>query len=245
MMPGRWLIVAAAAAALFGAPLRVSGAGNELSAPTVAPASGTTATAFVLSVDYDGRFPALSVEVGAAGVSVPMTLVSGSLVTGGTPSSDGGAADPAPGGAATTAGEAAVSESPAAGAPIVAPASAGVASSVEPEPASDENQVEAEEAAETPIVVGVAGLVAVALIATRLVLLGRRRRIRDDALAATASAADTSAALERRTLRRARLRLGEDPVILALGIPTERERGPQGRTMTIDRDDAARRDSLS
>lgn len=94
---------------------------------------------------------------------------------------------------------------------------------------NDGTPVEVDGSSGTPIVVGLVGLAAIGLIGARLSLLGRRRRTRDDARAATAVAADTSAALERRTLRRARVRLSEDPVISALGIPAEREQRPRRR----------------
>lgn len=78
----RSLFVMAVVAALWGAPSSVSAAANELSFPQVSPSSGSVTTVFAFRVRYDGSFPAAAVGVSVAGLSVPMTLESGSPAAG-------------------------------------------------------------------------------------------------------------------------------------------------------------------
>jgi hypothetical protein len=64
---------------------------------------------------------------------------------------------------------------------------------------------------------GLAGVAAVALIGTGL-LLARRDRGKDPRPTAMAQAAE---ALERRTVRRSKVRVGNDPIVAALGVDDE------------------------
>jgi hypothetical protein len=76
------------------------------------------------------------------------------------------------------------------------------------------------------LAVGLSGMAAVVLFASFLVLAGRRRRIAKDGAAIGADAAvarrsvdeEVAATLHRRTLRRSRMRLDEDPIIAAIGV---------------------------
>ena len=73
---------------------------------------------------------------------------------------------------------------------------------------------------------GLAGVAAVALIGTGL-LLARRDRDKEPRPTAMAEAAE---ALERRTVRRSKVRVGNDPIVAALGIDDatrERRRAPR------------------
>ncbi len=76
-MRGRGILVLAILAALLGAPSSVFAARNSLSAPSVTPATGTTATTYTFRISYDG-FPAIGVRVAVAGRSIGLSLVSGS-----------------------------------------------------------------------------------------------------------------------------------------------------------------------
>ena len=78
----RGLLVLAIVAALWGAPSSVSAGGNEVSSPQVSPTSGSVTTLFTFRVRYDGGFPAATVRVSVAGISVPMLLESGTLEAG-------------------------------------------------------------------------------------------------------------------------------------------------------------------
>jgi hypothetical protein len=78
----RGFFVLAIVAALWGAPSSVSAAANELSAPQVSPPTGDTTTPFTFRVRYDGGFRATSVGVTVAGLTIPMTLESGSRTAG-------------------------------------------------------------------------------------------------------------------------------------------------------------------
>lgn len=78
----RGLLVLAIVAALWGAPSSVSAAVNEISSPQVSPTSGSVATLFTFRVRYDGGFPAATVRVSVAGLSIPMILESGTLEAG-------------------------------------------------------------------------------------------------------------------------------------------------------------------
>jgi hypothetical protein len=73
-----------------------------------------------------------------------------------------------------------------------------------------------EEGTSIMVLVGLLGLGAVALFGTAM-LIARRRRAADGAEPIAATAA---AALQRRSVRRARQRMGEDPIMAAMGIGT-------------------------
>lgn len=74
----------------------------------------------------------------------------------------------------------------------------------------------------TVLVIGLSGVAAVAILGTALLVLGRRRPEEDDEAAKRASAAaSTAAVLHQRTLRRAKVRLGDDPIVAAMGIEDE------------------------
>jgi hypothetical protein len=81
-MAARVLLVLAIVAALLGAPSTAFAAGNELHDARAEPTTGTVATLFVLSVSYDGNFPAVSVRASVAGLDLPMSLVSGTPTRG-------------------------------------------------------------------------------------------------------------------------------------------------------------------
>ena len=86
----------------------------------------------------------------------------------------------------------------------------------------------AEEAPETGVVdddmlgivllVGLCGVATVAIIGTTLLHVGRRRSGGEEAPATVAEIGDTDALLERRTVRRAKTRLAEDPIVTAMGV---------------------------
>lgn len=82
MRLARVLVIVAVVAALSGAPSFVSAAANELDSPQVTPGSGSVATVFTFRVRYDGAFPATSVSVSVAGLTLPMALESGALTAG-------------------------------------------------------------------------------------------------------------------------------------------------------------------
>ena len=82
---------------------------------------------------------------------------------------------------------------------------------------------------------GVAGLAVLALLAWYVLLPRRRRRVEPGpsdsrtALPTTRSATDekVAAALHRRTLRRGRVRLEEDPIIASMGVGVGAGAGPR------------------
>jgi hypothetical protein len=78
------IVLAATVAALLGAPSAVFGATATLTAGTVAPPSGTTATSFSFSVRYDGdgKFEASAVTATVAGSSISLRLGSGTPLLG-------------------------------------------------------------------------------------------------------------------------------------------------------------------
>jgi hypothetical protein len=78
------LVLAAAAAALLGAPSAAFAASTSLGSATVSPGSGTTDTTFVFTVSFDGagKFSATSVTVSVAGRTLPMSRVSGTALLG-------------------------------------------------------------------------------------------------------------------------------------------------------------------
>jgi len=73
--------VVATVAAVLVAPTAAWAKSNQLSAPAVSPASGTTSTTFAFQVSYTG-FAAQSVSVAVAGMNLRMSLVSGSPTDG-------------------------------------------------------------------------------------------------------------------------------------------------------------------
>ena len=86
----------------------------------------------------------------------------------------------------------------------------------------------------TLLLIGLAGVAAVALIGTGL-LRSRRDRVKEPAPTAMAQAA---AALERRSVRRSKVRLPDDPIVAALGIgPDDRRRTRRRARPVPDRDE--------
>jgi hypothetical protein len=73
----------------------------------------------------------------------------------------------------------------------------------------------------TVVLVGLAGVAAVALAGTMLLVVARRRSAEGNGEGPGARAAATEALLERRTVARAHVRLDEDPIVAALGIDEE------------------------
>jgi len=78
----RGVLALAILAALLGAPLTASAAGNQLHSPAASPTTGTVATLFRLQVSYSGSFPATLVEVSVAGSMLAMARVTGSDTNG-------------------------------------------------------------------------------------------------------------------------------------------------------------------
>lgn len=74
---------------------------------------------------------------------------------------------------------------------------------------------------QTVVLVGLAGVAAVALVGTMLLVIGRRRVAERDGDSPGAAAAATEALLERRTVARAHVRLDDDPIVAALGLDEE------------------------
>jgi hypothetical protein len=109
----------------------------------------------------------------------------------------------------------------------------GAITAVSMSPRSDEDSAASSDGLLTMVLfAGLAGVAAVALIGTALMLAGRRRtrddepevpvgataRANTEALPAGAAAADI---LGRRMLRQARVRMTDDPIVAALGIGNE------------------------
>ncbi len=82
------------------------------------------------------------------------------------------------------------------------------------------------------VLIGFLGVGAVALFGTAM-LIARRRRAGDDAEPIAATAA---AALQRRSVRRARQRMGEDPIMAAMGIGGQDKGKARRRPPPIDGD---------
>lgn len=78
----RLLLVLAIGAALVGAPSHASAASNTLLGAEVTPTSGTTATSFVFTVRYEGRFAATRVEATAGPTAVALVRISGTALDG-------------------------------------------------------------------------------------------------------------------------------------------------------------------
>ena len=68
------------------------------------------------------------------------------------------------------------------------------------------------------LLVGLSGVAAVALIGGVVLSIGRPRSDDDEIPAAVAQARQTEALLERRTLRQAKVRLTDDPIVAAMGV---------------------------
>lgn len=84
------------------------------------------------------------------------------------------------------------------------------------------------------LLIGLAGVAAVALIGIGF-LLARRERVTEPPPSAMAQAA---AALERRSVRRSKVRLSDDPIVAAMGIDDDDRRHPRPRARPVrDADD--------
>lgn len=71
------------------------------------------------------------------------------------------------------------------------------------------------------LMVGLSGVAAVAIIGTALLVIGRRRSEEPEAASApdgSAEAADTETLLQRRIVRRSKIRLADDPIVAAMGV---------------------------
>jgi hypothetical protein len=68
------------------------------------------------------------------------------------------------------------------------------------------------------LLVGLSGVATVAIIGSTLLLVGRRRAEDEEVAAAVAELGDTDSLLERRTVRQAKVRLADDPIVTAMGI---------------------------
>jgi hypothetical protein len=75
------------------------------------------------------------------------------------------------------------------------------------------------------LLIGLAGVAAVVMIGTGM-MLARRDRAKEPPLTAMAQAA---AALERRSVRRSKVRLTDDPIVAGLGIDAAERRRPRHR----------------
>lgn len=113
------------------------------------------------------------------------------------------------------------------GAAPVAPADAGTRDGDEPSRTGDDGVVS------TILVAVLSGVAAVALLGTAVLMAARRRSERDEPAAATSTASDPTvdAIVERRTLRRARVRMTDDPIIASMGLGSDRS--PRRRTRQI------------
>jgi len=67
------------------------------------------------------------------------------------------------------------------------------------------------------LIVGLSGVAAVAIIGTALLVVGRRRSEEPETGSATSEAA-TESLLQRRIVRRAKVRLADDPIVAAMGV---------------------------
>jgi hypothetical protein len=81
------------------------------------------------------------------------------------------------------------------------------------------------------LLVGLSGAAVLAVIGTALLILGRRRPA-EERVPIVAPERRTDALLERRTLRRARVRLGDDPIVAAMGVDDQVEARRQRRRAT-------------
>ena len=68
------------------------------------------------------------------------------------------------------------------------------------------------------LLVGLSGVATVAIMGTTLLLFARHRSDEEEVPATAAEIGDTDALLERRTVRRAKTRLADDPIVTAMGV---------------------------
>lgn len=79
------------------------------------------------------------------------------------------------------------------------------------------------------LLLGLTGVAAVTGIGTALLILGRRRTAEEEVPIVVPERSATDALLEKRTLRRARVRLGDDPIVAAMGVDDQVEARRQRR----------------
>ena len=70
----------------------------------------------------------------------------------------------------------------------------------------------------TELLIGLAGVAIVAVIGVAVVILGRRRSRQEELTIAVGERGDTEALLDRRTVRRSKVRLTDDPIVAAMGV---------------------------
>ena len=148
---------------------------------------------------------------------------SGSEPAGGPATGGGGSrttSSPAPGsprdGVAGGEAPAAPSDHPLEAVPSAAPKAVPAAERA----AADEPQAGVVDDAMLGIVLlfGLSGVATVAIIGTTLLLVGRRRTEDDEVPASVPELDDTATLLERRTVRKAKVRLSDDPIVTAMGV---------------------------
>jgi len=182
----------------------------------------------------------------AAPAAGPSAAIPGMTPAIDPPSGEAAPSEAVPVGAGSDEGGEVVANAPAAPAePTVAAGRDGPRGSGQPggvlvEDETDEPQSDEDVLSELPrndfvrgvLLVGLAGVAAIALIGSALLLAGRRRRPSEEP-AVTQDA--TAAVLEQRTLRRGRVRLQDDPIVAALGVGRDaRPRRPRRRTLQVN-----------
>jgi hypothetical protein len=173
--------------------------------PAVAPAERNSETAPPAESDPAASTtadPSTGGGHGGGGTSVPV----GPSAPAGSTFDDDGGTDPA------VASPPDAPRAEASGEPRAAPTSSSIAGGQPPGIHVEDGLLKA------VLLIGLSGVAAVALIGTALLIVGRRRAANEGSPPAAGELADTETLLERRTLRRAKVRLMDDPITTALGV---------------------------
>lgn len=176
-------------------------------APAGPPASGP-----VTAPEQSAAVPTEAPAAADVAPAAPAPPAASSKVS--TPA-NGPAAAPAPGDAGPTGTE---PQQVTTGGGVPGSQATLAAAPVGPEPSQPAAGTEPDEErlVDTVLLVGLAGVATVALLGTAFLLARRGRR--DEREAAATAMARTAATLERRTVRRAKVRLADDPIVAALGV---------------------------
>ena len=176
-------------------------------APDPAPADEVDASA---SPSADGAPASPNASSPSAGPGAGGGGTDGPSTTTGSPAPDGGDEGEAP--AAPAASD---PESDPSSAPRIVPAADRTGQGEETHAGSRDGLLG------LVLVIGLSGVAAVAIIGTALLVVGRRRSEEPEPASAsdgTPEAADTEALLQRRIVRRAKVRLADDPIVTAMGV---------------------------
>lgn len=227
LAPGTWtptftaIALRGNTASITGATVTVAG----LATPAPTPAATVSTSTSPSSNDVDGDQPFLP------GGTAPPEDHAPASAEDATPADTGGGPGPGTDGLSSATGSPASGDAgdggdaaagPTAPGPVGDPHAAPrmVPAADDPDQAGDPRAGTSDGLLALVLIVGLSGVAAVAIVGTALLAFGRRRRGEPEPANASKqpTGADTESLLERRIVRRSKIRLADDPIVAAMGV---------------------------